>query len=158
MENTWGRVAATAALAATERHLLGNWTKFICAADHFASLISVFVERRINPTTGAIELWWCEWEKSDIAGAKKIYVKKIADEAVAVDVQLDSHSEESAICWAYGRTLGDLTPFSVQFSVGNPHAVLQDTVVFNPRSLRCDVMRAIDEPTEEKLTSIGQPP
>ena len=72
----------------------------------------MFVERRINPTTGAIELWWCEWEKGDMAGAKKIYVKKIADEAVAVGVQLDSFTEESAICWAYGRTLGNIAVFS----------------------------------------------
>jgi hypothetical protein len=58
----------------------------------------MFVERRINASTGAVELWWCEWEKGDIAGAKKIYVNKIADEADALGVQLDSLTEESAIC------------------------------------------------------------
>jgi hypothetical protein len=72
----------------------------------------MFVERRINATTGAIELWWCEWEKGDMAGAKKIYVNKIADEANAVGVKTDSHTEESAICWSYGRTLGNIAVFS----------------------------------------------
>jgi hypothetical protein len=67
----------------------------------------MFVERRINASTGAVELWWCEWEKGDMAGAKKIYVNKIADEADALGVQLDSLTEESAICWAGGRTLGN---------------------------------------------------
>jgi hypothetical protein len=33
-----------------------------------------------------------------MAGAKKIYVNKIADEADALGVQLDSLTEESAIC------------------------------------------------------------
>ena len=72
----------------------------------------VFVERKINASTGAVELWWCEWEKGDMAGAKKIYVNKIADEADALGVQLDSLTEESATCWAYGRTLGNIAVFS----------------------------------------------
>jgi hypothetical protein len=33
----------------------------------------MFVERRINASTGAIELWWCEWEKGEMAGAKKMH-------------------------------------------------------------------------------------
>lgn len=72
----------------------------------------MFVERRINATTGAIELWWCEWEKGQMPGAKKIYVNKIADEAKAIGVQLDSLTEEAAICWSYGRTLGNIAVFS----------------------------------------------
>jgi hypothetical protein len=67
----------------------------------------MFVERRINASTGAVELWWCEWGKGDMAGAKKIYVNKIADEADTFGVQLDSLTEESAICWACGSTLGN---------------------------------------------------
>lgn len=47
-----------------------------------------------------------------MAGAKKIYINKIADEADALGVQMDSLTEESAICWAYGRTLGNIAVFS----------------------------------------------
>lgn len=73
----------------------------------------MFVERKINPSTGAIELWWCEWEKKGaMAGAKKIFINKIADESHATGVQLDSLTEESAICWSYGRTLGNIAVFS----------------------------------------------
>jgi hypothetical protein len=42
---------------------------------------NMFVERKLNPSTGAIELWWCDWEKGSMAGAKKAYLNKIADEA-----------------------------------------------------------------------------
>lgn len=72
----------------------------------------MFVERRINSSSGAIELWWCEWEKGAMTGAKKIYLNKIADETAPVGVKLDSLTEESAICWAYGRTLGNIAVFS----------------------------------------------
>lgn len=72
----------------------------------------MFVERRINPSTQTIELWWCDWEKNASAGAKKVYISKIADEVNAQGVQLDSVTEESAICWAYGRTLGNIAVFS----------------------------------------------
>ena len=29
---------------------------------------NMFVERKLNPSTGAIELWWCDWEKGSMAG------------------------------------------------------------------------------------------
>jgi hypothetical protein len=72
----------------------------------------MFVERRINPSTRAIELWWCEWEKGAMPGAKKIFISKIADESYATGVQTDSLTEASAICWSYGRTLGNIAVFS----------------------------------------------
>lgn len=78
----------------------------------------MFVERKLNTSTSAIELWWCEWEKGSMAGAKKVYVNKIADEAVALGVAMDSLTEEPAICWAYGRTLGNIAVFSPTI-VGN---------------------------------------
>jgi hypothetical protein len=78
----------------------------------------MFVERKLNTSTGAIELWWCEREKGSMAGAKKFYVNKIVDEAVALGVAMDSLTEEPAICWAYGRTLGNIAVFSPTI-VGN---------------------------------------
>lgn len=32
---------------------------------------AMFVERKLNPARGAIELWWCDWSKGSMAGAKK---------------------------------------------------------------------------------------
>ena len=40
----------------------------------------MFIERKLNPSTGAVELWWCDWAKGEMTGAKKIYLQKIADE------------------------------------------------------------------------------
>jgi len=78
----------------------------------------MFVERKFNTSTRQIELWWCDWSKGANAGAKKIYLSKIADEAVARGAAVDSVTEEPAICWAYGRTLGNIAVFS-PFIVGN---------------------------------------
>jgi hypothetical protein len=72
----------------------------------------MYIERKVNASTGVIELWWCEWEKGDIAGAKKNHIKKIADESHALKVQLDSVTGQSAICWSCGRTLGNIAVFS----------------------------------------------
>jgi hypothetical protein len=87
-------------------------------ADVYQAGRNMFVERKLNPSTGAIELWWCDWEKGSMAGAKKAYINKIADEAVAVGIPMDSVTEEPAICWAYGRTLGNIAVFSPMI-VGN---------------------------------------
>jgi hypothetical protein len=78
----------------------------------------MFVERRINPSTQEIELRWCDWSKGSMPGAKKTYLSKIADEAAAHGIALDSVTEEPAICWAYGRTLGNIAVFSPPI-VGN---------------------------------------
>jgi len=72
----------------------------------------MFVERRVNQTTGAIELWRCEWENHPGTQAKKVFLDKIGDEQPAV---LDSDIEaieQHAICWSYGRTLGNIAVFS----------------------------------------------
>jgi hypothetical protein len=58
----------------------------------------MFVERRINASTGAVELWWCEWGKGDMAGAKKIYVNKIADEADAFGVRRSARLAHRGVC------------------------------------------------------------
>jgi len=54
------------------------------------------IERRMNPSSGVVELWWCEEER------------KVADEQPLVSEFGSAHDEEVAICWAYGRTLGNI--------------------------------------------------
>lgn len=70
------------------------------------------IERKLNPSTGTLEFWWCEWEKNAMAGAKTVFINKTADEAHARGVQLDSWIEEAATCWVYGHTLGNIAIFS----------------------------------------------
>jgi hypothetical protein len=96
----------------------------------------MFIERKVNSSTGVIELWWCEWEKNVMAGAKKIHIKKIADESHALGVQLDSITEESAICWSYGRTLGNIAVFSPMILGSFPAKAGNDAI------LPCDFVTA----------------
>jgi hypothetical protein len=67
----------------------------------------MFVERRVNPSTGVVELWRADWVNQPGAKAHKIYISKICDEET-VSVKDGDHSEVSAICWAYGRSLGNI--------------------------------------------------
>ena len=72
----------------------------------------MFVERKINPNTGAVELWSAQWENHAGAPVKKALIEKIGDEQ-AVDAEADgAPQEKAAICWAYGRTLGNIAVFS----------------------------------------------
>lgn len=72
----------------------------------------MFVERRINSTNDAVELWACEWENSVGGTAKKAYLHKIGDEQPLTAGAEDTLTEAPAICWSYGRTLGNIAVFS----------------------------------------------
>jgi hypothetical protein len=72
----------------------------------------MFIERRINPSNGNIELWQCQWENSDIQAAKKVYLQKVCDEQPIDRNAEGGLSEQAAICWAYGRTLGNIAVIS----------------------------------------------
>lgn len=68
----------------------------------------MFIERRVNPTSGQVELWRCQWENVEGQRARKIFLGKICDEQ---DLSIDAdgaYSETAAICWATGRTLGNI--------------------------------------------------
>jgi len=72
----------------------------------------MFVERRINSITRAVELWQCEWENRAGHAAKKVFIKKIGEEQPLAPENNQSMSKASAICWSYGRTLGNIAVFS----------------------------------------------
>jgi hypothetical protein len=72
----------------------------------------MFVERQLNQSSNRVELWQCEWEKSDGAGARKLYLKKLGEEQPLVPEAAGPIAEASAICWSYGRTLGNIAVFS----------------------------------------------
>jgi hypothetical protein len=72
----------------------------------------MFIERRVNPTTGNVELWRCQWENSAGTAARKVYIDKICDEKAASPNADGALSTEAAICWAYGRTLGNIAVIS----------------------------------------------
>ena len=68
----------------------------------------MFIERRINQSNGNIELWKCQWENVEGQPAKKTYLSKICDEQPIDKDAEGGLKEEAAICWSYGRTLGNI--------------------------------------------------
>lgn len=94
----------------------------------------MFVERRTNPTTGAVELWWCQWELG-VGPAKKIQLRKISDEPTNLTAQAESRLEP-AICWSYGRTVGNVAVFSPELLGLFPSTQGDDAI------LLCDFIRA----------------
>lgn len=71
----------------------------------------MFVERRLNQATGAVELWWCEWEMRPGEPTKKVALSKISDEPATLQPEGEA-AIQAAICWSYGRTLGNIAVFS----------------------------------------------
>ena len=71
----------------------------------------MFIERRLNPTTNQVELWNCQWEYVAGAPARKVLLNKVADEQ-PLKPEGNSWSQAQAICWAYGRTLGNIAVFA----------------------------------------------
>ncbi len=72
----------------------------------------MFIERKINQTTNTIELWRCEWENRDRKTAKKVFLSKIGEEQPELPKPGTPMAEEPAICWSYGRTIGNIAVFS----------------------------------------------
>jgi len=68
----------------------------------------MFVERKVNPSTGAVELWRCRWENQEGTRPHKAFIEKICDEQSVPVVPHGDPVEVSAICWSYGRTLGNI--------------------------------------------------
>ena len=68
----------------------------------------MFLERRINTSSNKVELWSCRWEYPEESSARKNYIEKICEEQ---EVRYESDGDASnkiAICWAHGRTLGNI--------------------------------------------------
>jgi hypothetical protein len=96
----------------------------------------MFISRRLNPSTSAIELWRCEWENQVGAKAKKVFIDKLADEKQASDDTDGPIAEAPAICWSYGRTLGNIAVFSQKMLGSFPAATGNDA------SLPCEFVEA----------------
>jgi hypothetical protein len=83
-----------------------------------------------------VELWRCRWENRPGRSAKKVFLGKICDEQVAHEEAETAVTQQSAICWAYGRTLGNIAVTS-QSLLGNFPAVSGDNAI-----LPCDFVGA----------------
>lgn len=72
----------------------------------------MFVERKLNQADRTVELWRCEWENHPGQAAKKVYLEKIGVEQSVTPDAGAPMAEEPAICWSYGRTLGNIAVYS----------------------------------------------
>lgn len=67
----------------------------------------MFYSRKLNADTGRVEVWECEWSDPGTGMAKKNYVRKHANEE-DIEQSVESYSIASAVCWAPGRTIGNI--------------------------------------------------
>lgn len=95
----------------------------------------MFIERKLNPTTNQVELWKCRWENAASAPARKVFLDKIGDEQ-PLKPEGNSWSQAQAICWAYGRTLGNIAVFAPAVLGSFPAQAGDDAL------LPCDIVNA----------------
>lgn len=67
----------------------------------------MFYSRRLNPDTEQVEVWECEWTDPGTGMAKKEFIRKHCDEG-QLEAVPEHYSAASAICWAPGRTIGNI--------------------------------------------------
>jgi len=67
----------------------------------------MFYSRKLNSETGRVEVWECEWSDPGTGMAKKDFLRKHCDEG-QLEAVPEQYSAASAICWASGRTIGNI--------------------------------------------------
>lgn len=67
----------------------------------------MFYSRKINQETQKVEVWECEWSNKGTGMAKKKFLRKAGDEE-DFEFTHDAYSAADAICWAPGRTIGNI--------------------------------------------------
>ncbi|MBO9551738.1 MULTISPECIES: hypothetical protein [unclassified Pseudomonas] len=67
----------------------------------------MFYSRKLNQETGQVEVWECEWSDPGTGMAKKNFIRKYCNEGEQEDSP-EQYSTASAICWAPGRTIGNI--------------------------------------------------
>lgn len=96
----------------------------------------MFVERKVNPNSGGVELWWAQRNARDRTPAEIVLISKIADEQ-PIDPEVTAvPQEKAAICWAYGRTLGNIAVSSPTLLGNFPDKQGDDA------TLPCDLVHA----------------
>lgn len=67
----------------------------------------MFYSRKLNSDTGQVEVWECEWSDPGTGMAKKDFIRKYCNEGEQED-NPEQYSTAAAICWAPGRTIGNI--------------------------------------------------
>lgn len=96
----------------------------------------MFIERKINPTTHEVELWKCEWRNESGKAAVKDFVELVGVEQPLGATLCADLERLPAICWSYGRTLGNIAVYS-QTMLGTFPSTFGDDA-----KLKCDFVNA----------------
>lgn len=99
----------------------------------------MFYSRKLNPDSGMVEVWECEWSDPGTGMAKKIFLRKYCNEGEMED-DLDDHCVTSAICWAPGRTIGNIAVSSEEV-FGSFTAKVGDNAVLPCHIVPCGKFR-----------------
>ncbi len=67
----------------------------------------MFYTRKLNSESGKVEVWECEWSDPGTGMAKKNFLRKHSDEE-DTNILTESYSVAAAVCWAPGRTIGNI--------------------------------------------------
>jgi hypothetical protein len=70
----------------------------------------MFIERRVH--NDRVELWDCDWEYPHGQAARKVFIRCLGVEQPLEPNLSAGHAPTEAICWSYGRTLGNIAVFS----------------------------------------------
>lgn len=67
----------------------------------------MFYSRKLNGDSQKVEVWECEWSNKTDGPARKLFRKKIGDED-DLEFSHDDYCPADAVCWAPGRTIGNI--------------------------------------------------
>jgi len=69
----------------------------------------MFYSRKLNRDSGKVEVWECEWSNPQTSMSKKEFIRRVGEEDdIASTVDHSQFSAASAVCWAPGRTIGNI--------------------------------------------------
>lgn len=69
---------------------------------------AVFYARKINLTNNEIEIWECRWTNPADGKPQKEFIRRIGVEEASNQSSTEDYSTAEAICWAPGRTIGNI--------------------------------------------------
>lgn len=67
----------------------------------------MFRSRRLNNDTGRVEIWECEYSNKGTGMARKEFIRKLGEEG-DLDLPEENFEAAAAVCWAPGRTIGNI--------------------------------------------------
>ncbi|MGV6475001.1 hypothetical protein [Azotobacter vinelandii] len=68
----------------------------------------MFYSRRLNRETGEIEVWECEWSSGAPGMSRKNFIQKVGNEGDQDFIDPSEYCVADAVCWAPGRTIGNI--------------------------------------------------